>query len=128
QGGQQDNGASRDEFVVGQCAGGTAERGGSTQSGPEEIQANLAAHLVLYPNPSQGTVHLRAMGYQPEETVTLQIIDLSGRTHHVQSLTADAQGQLAITLEGSDHRLAPGLYQLRLLGSSARKHKALRIE
>ncbi len=82
-----------------------------------------AADLKVYPNPSQGRVHLKLSDLQ-DRSLSLQVLDLSGKMVHQEAL--NIQGS---NLEKDlDLNLAPGVYLMEIRGQETRLSEKLIIE
>ncbi len=82
-----------------------------------------AADLKVYPNPSQGSLHLKLSDLQDKE-LQLQILDLSGKVVHQEPLESQAsQLEKDLNLD-----LAKGVYLLQVQGQATRLSEKLIIE
>lgn len=102
---------------------------------PSLLQAEAAtterqpAQLQLYPNPTKAGDRLQVQlsGFQAQESVTLRVQDMLGRSVQVQRVVTDQQGraQLELALDGS---FRAGLYLLEAQGGQHRAQVRLLLE
>jgi len=95
--------------------GGSAFAGGSSQTEVQPTVQLVPALLSMYPNPSQGTVHITS-----DASGTVRVYNMAGSLLHEQDLLHETRMHLA--------HLAKGIYLVELQLGSKKELKKLIIE
>jgi hypothetical protein len=113
-----------------QPATSTLQRTASSLDIESDIEEEINGLVLrVYPNPNKSgnKIVVEVKNFKPQESVTLSLYDLTGRSIQVKTIKTDEQGTASTEIPASSE-LKSGAYIIRASGNSGKKQTKLVIE